>query len=82
MPPPTPKENVIPDDAVIKLNIRTFDEGVRARVLAAVERIVKAEASFLPERVQEVEPTSASEDFGCLGKGWDVPSVFWFGLSP
>jgi hippurate hydrolase len=35
---------VIPDEAVIKLNVRTFDEGVRARVLAAIERIVKAEA--------------------------------------
>ena len=38
------KENVIPDDAVIKLNVRTFDEGVRKRVLAAIERIVNAEA--------------------------------------
>jgi amidohydrolase len=38
------KENVIPDDAVLKLNVRTFDEGVRKRVLAAVERIVNAEA--------------------------------------
>ena len=38
------KENVIPDQATIKLNVRTFDEGVRKRVLAAVERIVKAEA--------------------------------------
>jgi metal-dependent amidase/aminoacylase/carboxypeptidase family protein len=25
-----------------------------------------------------VEPTSASEDFGCFGAGWHVPSVFWF----
>ncbi len=39
------KENVIPDEAVIKLNIRTFDEGVRKQVLAAVERIVNAEAA-------------------------------------
>ena len=38
------KENVIPDQATIKLNVRTFDEGVRKRVLAAVQRIVKAEA--------------------------------------
>ncbi len=38
------KENVIPDEAVIKLNVRTFDEGVRTRVLAAIERIVHAEA--------------------------------------
>ena len=39
------KENVIPDEAVIKLNVRTFDEGVRKRVLAAIERIANAEAA-------------------------------------
>jgi amidohydrolase len=38
------KENVIPDEAVIKLNVRTFDEDVRKRVLAAIDRIVNAEA--------------------------------------
>ena len=38
------KENVIPDDAIIKLNVRTFDEGVRKNVLAAIQRIVNAEA--------------------------------------
>src|ERR1700741_720145 len=39
------KENVIPEEAVIKLNVRSFDEGVRQRVLAAIERIVNAEAA-------------------------------------
>jgi amidohydrolase len=39
------KENVIPGEAIIKLNVRTFDEGVRRRVLAAIERIVNAEAA-------------------------------------
>ena len=39
------KENVIPEEAVIKLNVRTFDEGVRARVLAAITRIAQAEAA-------------------------------------
>jgi amidohydrolase len=39
------KENVIPAQAELKLNIRTFDTEVRRRVLAAVERIVKAEAA-------------------------------------
>ncbi len=38
------KENVIPDEAILKLNVRTYDEAVRGRVLAAVERIVNAEA--------------------------------------
>ncbi len=39
------KENVIPGEALIKLNVRTFDAGVRKRVLAAIERIVNAEAA-------------------------------------
>ena len=39
------KENVIPDEAIIKLNVRTFDESVRKHVLAAIERIVNAEAA-------------------------------------
>lgn len=107
------KENVIPDEAILKVNVRTYDEGVRRRVLAAIERIVKAEAAasgasrepevkpldrysavrndpdaaqrvmnafarHFPGRVQETRPTSASEDFGCFGAGWHVPSVFWF----
>jgi hippurate hydrolase len=38
------KENVIPDEALIKLNVRTYDEGVRKHVLTAIERIAKAEA--------------------------------------
>jgi amidohydrolase len=39
------KENVIPDEAVIKLNVRTFNEDVRTRVLAAITRIANAEAA-------------------------------------
>jgi amidohydrolase len=39
------KENVIPDEAIIKLNVRTFDAGVRTRVLDAIKRIVNAEAA-------------------------------------
>src|SRR5580693_2468937 len=39
------RENVIPEEAIIKLNVRSFDEGVRQRVLAAIERIVNAEAA-------------------------------------
>ena len=108
------KENVIPDEAIIKLNVRTFDEGVRDHVLKAIERIVNAEAEasgapkkpeitvldryalvrndadatkrvaagfrghFPDDRVQETQPTTASEDFGCFGSEWHVPSVFWF----
>jgi amidohydrolase len=39
------KENVIPDEAIIKLNVRTFDVGVRSRMLAAIERIANADAA-------------------------------------
>ncbi len=114
------RENVIPDEATLKLNVRTFDEGVRTRVLAAIERIVNAEAEasgatrkpeitpldryrlvgndpeavgricdafrryFSADRVQQAEPTSASEDFGSFGAEWGAPSVFWFvgGVDP
>jgi amidohydrolase len=108
------KENVIPDEAIIKLNVRTFDEGVRKRVLAAIKRIVNAEAAaagapkppeitpldqyslvsndpeatkrvgaafreyFSSEHVVSVKPSTASEDFGSFGAGWQSPSVFWF----
>jgi amidohydrolase len=51
------KENVIPDEAIIKLNVRTFDEGVRKHVLAAIERIVNAEAAASgAPRVPEIIP--------------------------
>src|SRR3954451_22948663 len=39
------KDNVIPDEALLKLNVRTFDEPVRAHVLEAIKRIVEAEAT-------------------------------------
>jgi amidohydrolase len=107
------KENVIPDQAVIKLNVRTFDEGVRNHVLDAIKRIVEAEAQasgapkppqitpldqyqlvrndpdaatrartafrthFGEERVVDIPPISASEDFGSFGSEWHAPSVFW-----
>src|SRR6201998_1580918 len=108
------KENVIPDEAVIKLTVRTFDAGFRQHVLATIERIVNAEAEasgaprkpeitpldryplnvndetasnriaeafrgyFSADRVRHTGPAPASEDFGCFGTAWQVPSVFWF----
>ncbi len=39
------KENIIPDDATLKLNIRTYDEDVRDHVLSAVKRICCAECA-------------------------------------
>jgi amidohydrolase len=39
------KDNVIPDDALLKINVRSFDEDVRRHVLDAIRRIVEAEAA-------------------------------------
>jgi amidohydrolase len=36
--------NVIPDEVKLELSVRTFDADVRKRVLASIDRIVKAEA--------------------------------------
>ena len=38
------KENIIPDDATLKLNLRTYDQAVRARMLESVKRICRAES--------------------------------------
>jgi hippurate hydrolase len=39
------KENVIPDDAELRINIRSYQPAVRDRVIAAVQRIIRAEAT-------------------------------------
>jgi hippurate hydrolase len=39
------RENIIPDEAELLLSVRTFDETVRAKTLAAIERVVRAEAA-------------------------------------
>ena len=38
------KDNIIPDHVDLGVNVRTFDDQVRDRVLAAIDRIVRAEA--------------------------------------
>lgn len=37
--------NIIPNEAVLQLNIRTFDDRVRDRVLSSIKRIVNGEAA-------------------------------------
>jgi amidohydrolase len=39
------KDNIIPDDAELTLNIRSYTPQVRTRVLDAVQRIIRAEAA-------------------------------------
>ena len=46
---------------------------------AATKQVVDSfRRQFSSDRVQEVPPTSASEDFGSFGAEWNAPSVFWF----
>jgi amidohydrolase len=113
-------ENVIPDRALLRLNVRTFKDQVRTRVLAAIRRILEAEVAasgapkppdysvlsefpltrndetatrkvvtalerhFGMDRVHEIEPATASEDFGLFSAAWNVPAVFWVigGIEP
>ena len=39
------KVNIIPDTAELEINVRTYDVAVREHILAAIERIVRAEAT-------------------------------------
>ena len=39
------KENIIPEDAVLKLNIRTFNDNVKEHILSAIKRICRAESA-------------------------------------
>ncbi|CAB3805634.1 Hippurate hydrolase [Paraburkholderia caffeinitolerans] len=54
------KENIIPNDATLKLNVRTYDEDVREYMLGAIRRICCAEcaASNAP-REPEFTPISS-----------------------
>jgi amidohydrolase len=55
------KNNIIPDDAELLLNIRTYDTAVRTKVLKAIERIVRAEAQASgAAREPRVEPAESS----------------------
>ena len=71
------KENVIPDEAIIKLNVRTFDADVRTRVLAAITRIVNAEAAASgASKPPEITPLDryslVSNDPGATGRVVDA----------
>jgi amidohydrolase len=104
------KANIIPAEARIELSVRSLSAKVRAHLLSAIDRIVKAEAvagrspkepiidrfdgtdalvndppltqrvsaalvrALGPERVKDVEPEMASEDFSRL-HGAGVPTL-------
>ncbi|PTX18516.1 hippurate hydrolase [Pontibacter mucosus] len=54
------KENIIPEDATLKLNIRTFNDSVKDHILSAVKRICCAEcaASNAPREPEITEIVS------------------------
>lgn len=39
------RENIIPDEAILKINVRTYNHKIRKQVLESIERIVRAEAA-------------------------------------
>lgn len=39
------KENIIPEEAILKVNVRTYNRKIREQVLESIKRIVNAEAS-------------------------------------
>ncbi|KAI9780483.1 MAG: hypothetical protein M1816_002845 [Peltula sp. TS41687] len=53
-------ENVIPDEAVLKINVRTVNPATRERVLASIRKIItsECEASNAP-REPSIQPTSS-----------------------
>ena len=57
------KNNIIPDDVTLLLTVRSFTDPVRQRLLAAIERIAKAEAAAAgaprEPRIEHVEGTYA-----------------------
>ena len=54
------KDNIIPDEAEFTVNVRTYTQPVRERVLAAVARIIQAEAVAAgAERAPEITVTDA-----------------------
>lgn len=67
------KNNIIPADARLGLSVRTFDAHVRERVLAAVRRIVRAEAAASgatrdPEFITDGEFPPTVNDAGATGR--------------
>ncbi|RKH64847.1 amidohydrolase [Corallococcus llansteffanensis] len=77
------RANVIPDEALLELTVRTEDDAVRARVLAAIERIVKAEAEASgaprPPRVEVLESTPVNRNDPALLRRIRDAHAGWFG---
>ncbi|HEX6190584.1 MAG TPA: amidohydrolase [Pyrinomonadaceae bacterium] len=62
------KRNIIPDEVVLQLTIRTYKEDVRHRIVASVERIAKgvAQAAGIPEDRAPIVKVIDSENVPAL----------------
>jgi hippurate hydrolase len=47
------------------------DEAATRKVVAAFER------RFGADRLEQISPATASEDFGLFAAAWNAPAVFW-----
>ncbi|WP_223643267.1 amidohydrolase [Corallococcus sp. EGB] len=77
------RANVIPEEAVLELTVRTEDDAVQARVLTAIERIAKGEAAAAgaprPPQVEVLGRTPVNRnDPALLGRVRDAHAE-WFG---
>ncbi|RKH19425.1 amidohydrolase [Corallococcus praedator] len=77
------RANVIPDEALLEVTVRTEDEAVQARVLAAIERIVKGEAlasgSPKPPEVEVELSTPVNRNDPALLRKVQAAHAEWFG---
>ncbi|MCY1043003.1 amidohydrolase [Corallococcus sp. bb12-1] len=77
------RANVIPDEALLELTVRTEDDAVMARVLAAIERVVKGEAlasgSPKPPLVEVVANTPVNRNDTALIRRVQAAHATWFG---
>ncbi|MGN6669685.1 MAG: M20 family metallopeptidase [Trinickia sp.] len=77
------KENIIPDDATLKLNMRTFDDDVREYMLGAIRRICCAEcaASNAPREPEFTTLSSypRTENDHAVTEGLRAAFEAWFG---
>lgn len=77
------RANVIPEETLLELTVRTEDDAVQARVIAAIERIVKGEASAAgaprPPQVEVLARTPVNRNDPTLVRRVRDAHVEWFG---
>src|SRR3984957_20426192 len=69
--------NVIPDEAELLVSVRSFDPGVRANVLNAIELTVASDEGIGPGLVLDPGPVTGSEDVGLLATASGAPCAYW-----